>query len=234
MFKEVGQLDNIGSAAPGQEYLAVKAPKGELAAMVSVYLSVPLLGHVTTSFVRVNLFGDVGGTRQHLASAICPAGTSGEVIAVSGHVADSYHVTLQATNPRQSGIKLGLVAMGCCASPKVRVRPDLLSLAFAPPEVGLGGLEWYPVVPWGGEFGAPNAYTAVGSGSILMPAGARLTHWLAQGTGLGGTVEFDGLASGPILTLLAAAPAREGFPAAQYVSQIVYTNLLFGLFEIVV
>jgi hypothetical protein len=67
-----------------------------------------------------------------------------------------------------------------------------------------------------------------------MPRGARLNHWLAQGVGPGGTLEFDGLAAGPILTLLAAAPAREGFPCAQLVTQIVYTNLLFGLFEIVV
>jgi hypothetical protein len=234
MFKEIGQLGNIGSEAPGQEYLSVKCEPGDLSAQVSVYLSVPLQGHVTTSFVRVNLFSDLGGTRQHLASAICPAGTSGEVIAVSGHVADAYHVTLQATNTKQSGVKLGLAAMGCCADPKVRVRPDLLSLAFAPPEVGLGALEWYPLVPWGGEFGAPNAYTVAGSGSITMPAGARLVHWLAQGTGPGGTLEFDGIASGPILNLLAAAPAREGFPVAQHVTSIVYTNLLFGLFEIVV
>jgi hypothetical protein len=234
MRKEVGQIGNVGSAAPGQEYLSVKCPAGELAGLVSVYLSVPQRGNVTASFVRANLFGDIGGTRQHLASAICPAGTSGEIISASGHVADAYHVTLQATNTSQSGIKLALGSMGCCAEPKVRVRPDLLSLAFAPSEVGLGDLQWYPLVPWGGEFGAPRAFTVAGSGTLTMPAGARLVHWLAEGTGVGGTLEFDGLAAGPVLSLLAAAPAREGFPEAQLVTQIVYTNLLFGLFEIVV
>lgn len=237
MFNEKGQIAGVGSVAPGEEHLAIERAEEVGAnemALVTVYASIPSLGHVTSSFVRVNLFSDLSGTRQHLASAICPAGTSGAVISATGHCADSYHVTLQATNPKQCDIKLGLAVLGCCAEPKVRVRPDLLSLVFAAAELGLGPLQWTPMVPWGGEFGAPKVYTVDGTSSLAFPDGARLTHWQALGTGAGGTVTFNGLSNGVPINVGNALPAREGFPEAQLVTSVGFTNLVFGLFEIVV
>lgn len=201
--------------------------------MVSLYAAVPQRGNVTGSFVRFNLFADAGNTLQHVASAICPAGTSGELIVVSGHAADSWHVFAQATNPRQD-VKVNLLAKSCCASERVRVRTDLLALAYADPEVsGIGPLGWFPLVPWGQEFGAPNAYTVTGSGTLVLPAGARLTHWLAEGSGGGGTVRFDTTVPGSVLSVGTGVPAREGFPMTQPVSAVVYTSLAFGLFEVV-
>ena len=234
MRKEAGQLSGVPSDAPGREYLSLddEDEKHELS-LVSVFISVPNVGHVTGSFVRVNLFADLGNTRQHVASAICPQGTIGEVMTVSGHTADSWHVFLQATQSLQPNIKLGMAAKPCCAEPRVRVRADLLSLAFAPSEVGLGELQWFPIVPWGVEHGAPNAYTVTGTGALPMPAGARLVHWQALGSAPGAFVQFDGVAAGPQIAV-GQTTVREGFPAAQYVTQIVFQTLTFGLFEIVI
>lgn len=234
MRKEAGQLSQVPSGAPGREYLSIddEEAKHELS-LVSVFISVPNVGHVTGSFVRVNLFADLDNTRQHVASAICPQGTIGEVMTVSGHTADSWHVYLQATRSLQPDIKLGMAAKPCCAEPRVRVRADLLSLAFAPAEVGLGDLQWFPLVPWGVEHGAPNTYTVTGTAALALPAGARLVHWQALGTAPGSFVEFDGLAAGPQI-VVGNTVVKEGFPAAQYVTQIVYSTLSFGLFEIVI
>lgn len=91
------------------------------------------------------------------------------------------------------------------------------------------------MVPWGVEFGAPNTYAVTGSGTLTLPKGARLVHWLAQGTGgPPNTLQFNGLAAGPVFSVGNALPAREGFPAAEYVTSIVYVALAFGLFEIVI
>jgi hypothetical protein len=223
----------FGARAPGVEVLTMKAPEGDEMGMVSLYADVPSRS-LALSYVRFNLFSCMANTLSHVASAICPPGTSGELIIVTGHTADSYHVFCQATDHRQD-VTVSMGARACCAPPKVEVRPDLLALAFANPEAGLGELQWFPVVPWGEEGGAPQTFSVTGSGTLALPTGARLTHWLAQGTGAGGTLEFDGpIVPGVAFSVGAALPAREGFPAFPVVRQIVYTNLVFGLFEVVV
>src|SRR5262245_33717880 len=237
MAKNTNQHQSgFGTKEPGQECCALDASEGaEAWGLVSLYASVPSRGFLPSSFVRFNLFADVSGTREHVASAICPSGTVGELISVSGHAADTWHVTVQATSPRQD-MKVSLIGNQCCAQPKVEVRADLLTLAFAPVEAGVPAeLQWFPMVPWGGAFGAAQAFTVTGTGVLAMPKGARLTHWLAEGTGgPPNTVRFDNQAAGQLLNVGNAAPAREGFPAAQYVTSIAFQNLLFGLFEIVV
>lgn len=232
MKAEQGQITMVGSTAPGTEYLALDC-EDDLS-LVSVYVSVPRQSDITGSFVRVNLFGDLCNTRQHLASAICPMGTVGEIITVSGHTVDSYHVTLQATHTRQKNIKLGMAAKPCCAEPRVRVRADLLPFAFAPGELGLGELQWFPMVPWGVEHGAAQTYAVAGSNTLLLPTGARLTHWQALGSAPGASLQFDsgGVSGTPFV--VGQTTVREGFPAAESVSAIVYTSLTFGLFDIVV
>lgn len=233
MRNDTGKDSGFGSGAPGTEVCALSADVDEEIGVVSLYAAVPQRGSVTGSFVRFNLFADAGNTLQHIASAIAPAGTSGELIVVSGHVADSYHLFVQATNPRQD-LKANLLAKSCCASSRVRVRADMLALAYADPEVsGIGALAWFPMVPWGVEFGAAQAFTVTGSGTLVLPAGARLTHWLAEGTGGGGTVQFNTTVPGSVLAVGTGLPVREGFPVAQPVTTITYAALAFGLFEVV-
>jgi hypothetical protein len=223
-----------GPDAPGTKVCSLDADKDREWGLVSVYVSVPILGQLTGSFLRFNLFADVSGTEQHVASAICPAGTTGEIIVVSGHVADTWHVYVQATRNAQEA-KVSIAARPCCAPPMVRVRPDLLGLAFAGSEVGLGALEWFPVVPWGVEFGASKTFVVSGSGTQAFPAGARLNHWQVQGTGgPPNTIELDAQSAGPLINVGNTAPARESFPQAEYVTQVVFVNLLFGVFDIVV
>lgn len=223
-----------GPGAPGTLSCSLDSEKNEEIGLVSLYVSVPSLGQLTGSFVRFNLFGDVSGTEQHVASAICPAGTVGEIITVSGHVADTWHVYVQATKNQQTA-KIGLAGKPCCASPGVLVRPDLLAPIFAPSELGLGELAWFPMVPWGNEFGAAQTFQVTGTGTLTLPAGARVNHWLVLGTGgPPNTIRFDGQGSGNVINVGNALPVREGFPSAQYVKQIAYQNLAFGLFDIVV
>jgi hypothetical protein len=233
---EQGKESGFGTSAPGDEALALDSD--EELGIIALYATVP--SRSLGSVMRFNLFADLGGTRQHVASALAPEGTTGELIVVSGHMADSWHVTVQSTTPRQD-CKIGLVGRECCAMPSVQVRADLLALAFSTeggPE--LLALLWAPFVPWGGENGAARALSVAGSGSLPFPKGARLTHWMAQGVALpgpAGSVSVKTTPAGPALATGVGngAPAREVFPDGNTpVSSIDFANLDFGIFEFVV
>lgn len=226
------RASQLGSGAPGTEVCVLASTEDDREmGMVSLYANIPNRG-IALSYVRLNLFGMLSNTLQHIASALCVPGTTGELITVSGHVADSYHVYAQATESRQD-VTVMLGARACCASPKVDVRADVLGLAFADPEVGLGDLEWYPLVPWGGSTGAAKTVTvAAGSGTLVFPAGSRLIHWEAQGVAAA-TIRFDTTVAGVAQSLPNAIKVA-AFPAAPAVSQVVYANLTYGLFDIVV
>ena len=235
---ESDKLNGYGAQFPGTDALSLDVGKGEQEfGLVSLYAAVPRMS--LGAFVRFNLFSELMGTRQHIASAICPEGTTGELIVVSGHLADSWHVTVQASDARQD-VKVGLVALQCCASPAVRVRADLLALAFADfdeDEPQLNALMAPPLVPWGVEFGALQVETVSGSGVLVTPkGGARLIHWEAMGAAPGpGSITFtQSVVDGTFQTITVGVgePKREGFPnGTMPITEITYTSLDFGLFE---
>ncbi|MGH7605581.1 MAG: hypothetical protein ACRENK_16500 [Gemmatimonadaceae bacterium] len=232
MRNDDAKLSGFGTAMPGRAALTLNTDVNAEMGSVSLWASVPNRGLPAPAFVRFNMFAVTANERQHVASAFAVPGTMGELIVVSGHIVDSYEVWVQATNPRQD-IKVNLTARACCAEPSVQVRPDLLSLAMAPPETGLGELQWFPVMPWGPS-GAPGLVVVAGSGTATFPTGSRLTHWQALGQAPGGTLAFNGLATGTPFSVGQALPEREGFPAPQLITSITYANLVYGLFEFVV
>jgi len=234
---ESDKLNGYGAQFPGTDALSLDCGRGEQElGSVSLYAAVDRMN--LAAVVRFNLFSELMGTRQHIASAVCPEGTTGELIVVSGHVADSWHVTVQSTDARQL-VKVGLAGLQCCAPPLVRVRADLLALAtFAVDEDEPALLELLapPMVPWGVEFGALQVQTVTGSGVLAVPkGGARLLHWEALGTGAGGQITFtQSLVPGNSQTVSVGAgpPKREGFPnGTMPITEITYLNLDYGLFE---
>lgn len=200
--------------------------------LVSVYANVPVRAQLGAgSFVRFNLFAVTSGEYQHLASAVAPAGTTGELIVASGHLVDGYHVFCQGTFPQQD-VKIALVCKPCAGRPYVAVRPDLLALAFAPAEIGASGICQPPFVPWGQENGAPGTFEVTGSGDQVFPDGARLKRWTAQGTGGGGTIRIDSPFGAGVAFNVPASAVVVGEPL-QSVANIHFTNLAFGVFEFV-
>lgn len=233
---ESDKLNGYGPGFPGTDALSLDCDRGEEEfGLVSLYAAVDRMN--LGAFVRFNLFSELMGTRQHIASAICPEGTTGELIVVSGHLADSWHVTAQSTDARQL-VKVGLVGAQCCAPPLVRVRADLLALAtFAVDEDEPALLELLaaPMVPWGVEFGALQVSTVTGSGVLAVPKGARLLHWEALGAAPGGQITFtESLVPGNSQTVAVGVgePKREGFPnGTMPITEITYSALDYGLFE---
>jgi hypothetical protein len=139
---------------------------------------------------------------------------------------------MQATNPNQD-VKISLAGQACCGAPAVKVRPDLLPLAFLG-EDGLDGLEnHFPFVPWGtGQEGAAGVTTMSGAGStIAIPAKSRILHWEATGSAAGAELVFT--VTNPFVRSvtipLDTAITRSGFPFGSIVAdQITFAHLTFG------
>ena len=233
---ESDKLNGYGAQFPGTDALTLDCGREEQEfGSVSLYAAVDRMN--LGAVVRFNLFSELMGTRQHIASAICPEGTTGELIVVSGHVADSWHVTVQSTDARQL-VKVGLAGLQCCAPPLVRVRADLLALALVEPEedqAALAELLAAPLVPWGVEFGALQVETVTGTGVLAVPRGARLLHWEAMGVAPGGGITFTQSAApsaSQTVSVGTGEPKREGYPnGTMPITEITYTALDYGLFE---
>ena len=188
--------------ANGDDGTTGTTPDDDVVTSVSVYVAVPNRGLPTSAGVRLNLFAELSGTQQHVASVVCPVGTTGLVMTVTGHTVDSWQVYMQATNPNQD-VKISLAGQACCGAPAVKVRPDLLPLAFLG-EDGLDGLEnHFPFVPWGtGQEGA---------------AGAELVFTVTNPFVRSVTIPLD------------TAITRSGFPFGSIVAdQITFAHLTFG------
>lgn len=227
MKNQEAKIVQLGADFPGREVVALDCEEGTGA--VSVYASIPRLN--IGAMVRVTLFAQLLGTRQQIASVICPEGTDGEVISASGHLADSWHVYACATAP-QAQAKLGLMAKECCGPPKVWARADLLSLAFLddanfPPLFAVG-----PFVPLGDDFGGAGAETLTGTSNVILPIGARITHWIAQANVGDGAIVFTDPSGGTRSIALLAGQRFEGFPDGRWpATKVAVTNVTFALVE---
>ncbi len=179
-----GDPRNLPLAFPGREVLQLPRIDGEHRRAVNsgnvmVYATLPNTG--TGGVARINLFAELLGIREHVASAFVVAGASpSSVINVSGHVVDSWHVLVQATaadlRPR-----VAMASQDCCGEPRVRVNknnltpPPLLSVETAFNDQMI----LPPMVPWGRENGQYVLFTAdndAGPTLETFPPGSRLTR----------------------------------------------------------
>ncbi len=175
---------NLPLAFPGREALQVPRIDGEHrrevnSGNVMVYASLPNTG--TGGVARINLFAELFGVREHVASAFVVAGAApASIITVSGHVVDSWHVLVQATGgdlrPR-----IAIASQDCCGEPRVRVNKNNLT---PPPELATevafdAQMILPPMVPWGRENGQYVLFTAdndAGPTVETFPPGSRLTR----------------------------------------------------------
>jgi hypothetical protein len=189
MRAEIDRIVGFSTAFPGSEALSLRVGPGEETGLVTLAGSVPVRG--LPAITRLNLFSEISGVRDHIASAILTPGNSGTLITVSGILADSWHVYAQCSDARQD-VRLVLASQPCCAPQRVRVRQDLLSLGI----VGEGAaliapdLRDPPLVPWGEEYGLHQTFYRTGGGSFVLPLGSRVWHWTALGIDATSTVTW--------------------------------------------
>jgi hypothetical protein len=226
----VDRVSGIGLEFPGKEILALDSgPCEEGIGSVTLYGSVPSRGF--SAFVRFNIFSELLGNRQHVASVIVPSGVNGELVSISGHIADSWHVTAQASTSRQD-VKLAIIGLRCCASPRIRANVALLAPFSATTEAIPAPLLVAPITPMGDGLdgaGASLSVPAPGSGTLTFPAGARLTHWTVLGSAAGSNFTINGA-----LNVLVGVDQLEGFPNGTIAVQTIdYVSLTVGTFEFV-
>lgn len=107
-------IRGLGTEFPGQDVVSWDRPAG----CVTAYGAVK--GQPKAQVVRWNLFAELKGIRQLLGSAFQSSGGRGIVVTASGMIADSYHLSAQATSSRVT-IKAALIACDGCSPPSVVV-----------------------------------------------------------------------------------------------------------------
>jgi len=227
------QIDRVAGLPvdfPGKELVSLDMTEGAEPGIVTVYASIPSRGF--PSIVRLNLFSELSGIRQHFASAFLTSGQAGTVISVTGHLADSWHIYGQASMAQQD-VQAGLASTPCCAQPTVAVRPEALTLAYTEGAGPLADLFAGPFVPMGGPNGAAGAKSVSGTGTLVLPKGARLTHWLAQGTAALSAFQIHH-PPGADVPIVVGANHVDGFPFGLLpAASVDYQSLGVGVFEFV-
>lgn len=198
--------DNIGSRPelpfrfPGVEVLAIPRSPDQKerdlnSGQVQIYATVPNQG--VAGVVRLNLFAELLGVRQHVASAFVQAGAPpSSVIVVSGHCVDGWHLLAQATSPKLT-LRATIGSMKCCAEPRVRVNKDNINPPpFAGPELAQFGTQFVDpaMAPWGRENGQYEQFNLIadaGPTETTFSQGARVTHMLFHPQAGGGTYSFE-------------------------------------------
>ena len=178
--QELDQITGLPLRDPGDEHLAIVGPSS----CATVFVAVDSL---LTGLVRVNLFAELFGVRDLVASAFVPNGFRGVAIVVTGMQVDGWHVTFQATSPLIN-MKAGL-QVGCgCSGFSIEVPPSLLApenTEDIPPELLIRN-----PMPYTRRQGLFAQYTdALGTlNAVTLRKGERVVGGTMLANGLGGTV----------------------------------------------
>ena len=207
---------------PGREILSVPFDSDE-SSTCSVYVDAPFEG--VPAVYRFNLFAELLGIRQHIASAFVqnvPKSFSGLIFSVTGFLVDGWHLYAQAISQggaisaTNATIRATMAAKPCCTDPFVRVPEPLLAF---PPAEAIGTHVATFVLPAMTPLGGPNgqvlpfSVTADAPASpIVFPPGSRLVQLELLGSGPGnlsvdlfspsGTSENITVAPGTLFQLL--------------------------------
>ena len=164
--QEREDISGLPLTGDGDEQLAVDSPS----ACATVYVGVDTR---PIGIVRVNLFAELFGVRQLVASAFAPSGFKGVAIVVTGMQVDGWHVTFQATNPTMN-VKAGIQAGRGCSGFSVFVPPGLLARNPNPDGSDLGLFARNPA-PFNRAQGLQRIDTNVLSGNVsTLVAGERV------------------------------------------------------------
>ena len=189
---------NLPLAFPGREVLQLPRIDGKQRRAVNsgnvmVYGSLPNTGG--GGVARLNLFAELFGIREHVASAFIVAGDPpASIINVSGHVVDSWHLLVQ-TSGADARPRVAMASQDCCGEPQVRV--NKANLNRPPPPTGESGPKFTlemldpAMVPWGRENGQYNLFNdtaEAGPVTFTLDAGARVTRIEVIADGGGATV----------------------------------------------
>jgi len=236
MRAEIDRIVGFSTEFPGTEALSLTTGPGEETGLVTLAGSVPVRG--LPAIARLNLFSELSGVRDHIASAICPVGTSGTLITVAGILADSWHVYAQCSDARQD-LRLALASQPCCAPQRVRVRQDLLSLGVTGEGAApiAAALVEPPLVPWGEDYGLHQSYYRTGTGLFVLPQGSRLWRWTAFGVDATATVTWTTPAGTSVVTPVPPGAGAAGggfFPVGNLsVLSVSWFNVVDFWFEVI-
>jgi hypothetical protein len=236
--RTANQVDGLGLGFPGQEILSMPTEEGEEAGLVSVYVAVP--SHGFPNPVRFNLFCELGGFREHVASGLVFPSQNGLLATVSGKLADAWHLHAQCAQAKQDVVAtIGLST--CCGEPRVRVRQDFLQwsaiTAETPPAIAAlvpDALSLPAWVPWGEQYGAHELFEYSGTGGpFAFRPGSRLWHWRALGTGAGAFVRWTS-PGGIVSEAVIDANEQDAFPWGQQpVALVTFDQMATLLIEVV-
>lgn len=198
-----GDPTNLRFNFPGREILQLpRAADGEHpnrrvvnGGNVTVYAASKITNR--GGIIRVNLFAELLGVRDHVASAfVTPGAPPAALIVATGFVVDGWHLYAQST-VSPIWLRATMASQECCASPRVRVKKNNLippsEIVDINPEITANFIT-PALVPWGRENGLHNAQSvnAIGPGgaTITLTPRSRITHVLAQTDGNGSVFEF--------------------------------------------
>lgn len=173
--RELDQISGLPVAGDGDEKLQITGDT----ACASLFVGVD---NQVIGVVRANLWAQLYGVRQLVASAFMVNGFRGLAIDVTGLPCDSWHVTFLASSPRIN-VKGGLIASCGCSAFSVNVPPSLLCpLPATDPDnpTPLSMLVKNPM-PFGGKRGLLNIYSSVvhGNTATLVEGERVLSYTVA-------------------------------------------------------
>lgn len=181
------------------------------------------------SVVRVDLVANLANFRRPVASAFLLPGFQGPCINVTGLAAESFHVEVSGTQPRQR-LRLAMTTRACCASFSVNVPGDLLEFPTTVPVEKTFHLNRQRApFPWGGTVGQVWTYASSDSSGAQMnlPGDATVNGF---GNGLRLTqLLFNGANAAANVTIV----STRGFPRTFFSGPLNNADIRFpGTFEI--
>lgn len=229
MRKADGRVSQLPRDFPGVQVCSLDVRDFDDYGCVTLYASVPRTG--VAALCRFNLFAELQGVQQHVASAFGVTGFSGLLLSVSGFCADSWHCYAQGTSQTTGNVKVALVGLDCCAEPAVRIQATQMEPNFLieadwfdqqftnPPRAPLGLEHGNYVALAGGVTAGPTAFPFPGA---IAPAGGqtRIIHWRFLGSGATGQLTFL-RQSQSILVVPVGSVFMDGFPKGNLVADTI-------------
>lgn len=171
--------DALGLTFPGSVVTTLKslADKQGVLTCISAWGDVPKGLPGSPELVRLNLFAELFGIQQHVASAFMLGGQSGLIFDVAGIPADAWYVYAQCANNRTK-VRVSMQGQTGCSQLSIRVPARLRTTQHSsgvpefndlPPQ-----LTQDPFGPLETETGFYRTFAGAGGGVVNVPSGSRV------------------------------------------------------------
>jgi len=171
--------DALGLTFPGSVVTTLKSPddKQGVLTCISAWGGVPKGLPGSPELVRLNLFAELFGVQQHIASAFVLGGQEGLIFDVAGIPADAWYVYAQCANNRTK-VRVSMQGQTGCSQLSIRVPARFRTTQHSsgvpefsdlPPE-----LTRDPFGPLETETGYFRAFSGAAGGVVNVPLGSRV------------------------------------------------------------